>query len=310
MVLGAISCGADKASTSHQELYSVNISNNGLQATSKLRVAYGAHWVGSNSVAADSRGEFHVPSFARAVVAFVDVNHNEKLDRFAEPSDDCHLASHGWHCTLDQHKVTVYRVIAARAGAHGDKTHIFWEDYRFDGIRNEESMLCVEGRCTALERSPFFSSSDTRLHGLSICGAEGFDPQDAEVRTLGAISVIPIVHPTNFDVMLKLDQVTPYGALRLSIDALPDDHILVWSGSVDKTGQIAKIFSSSESSGIQVVRRQLGAEILIPSWITQTCYQSNDCEIVMQVLRHWNSPVASTSSITEYRNVIPFRGSL
>lgn len=294
-----------------QEMYTGKISGDRPHEGVTLRVAYGKQWVIGGDVAVNSRGEFQVPSSARAVVAYIDSNHNGQFDRFAEPSGDCHLVAHEWSCAILLQRATLHRSITTRNDARNDQTLIFWEDFNANGTRIEDSQLCVEHRCTKLELVPFLTPSIVKSHELSICGEEGPWPQGAVIRRSGQRSTIGIPHPAKLDVSIISE--TPElrgGELRLSIKAPPCDRVLIWAGSVRAmTGEIEKVFWSSENADLRIVDAPQGIEARIPIPKVQMCRRDPDCEIVVQLVKYWSTLGTPVVSATEYRSTVNFRGS-
>ena len=306
----AAGCSAERAPAADPEMYIGRISGDGLDQEAALRVAYGRRWTLGGDRAADGRGEFRVPSRSRAVVAYVDSNRNSRLDRFTEPSGDCHLISRAWRCTILRQRVTLHRAITARGDARGDQTIVLWEDFDPGGARVEDSRLCLGRRCTSSEAGPFLSHSRAEVQALSMCGPEGFSPQQAEIRRGGQQHPVRIEQPPSLDVWIRTEQPeSPDGELRLHIRNPPCHRALIWGGRVDsKTGEVTEVYWSSEDADIRIAEALHGLEARIPPEHVQRCRRDPDCEIVVQLLRYWSTPGDPLVSATEYRSTVSFRG--
>src|ERR1041385_275467 len=79
-------------------------------------IVYGKHWALGHEVAAGADGTFLIPSWATAVTAYFDANHNGKFDRFAEPSNVCALGADGWKCEFIEQRAVLHRTLTMRKG--------------------------------------------------------------------------------------------------------------------------------------------------------------------------------------------------
>jgi hypothetical protein len=305
----AAGCSAERMPAPDQEMYAGKISGDWPHGNTVLRIAYGKHWVVGGDVAANSMGEFRVPSSARAVVAYIDANHNGKFDRFAEPSGDCQLTDHEWKCSILLQRTTLHRAIMMRNDRHSDKMYIFWEDFRSDGTRIDDSRLCIGQRCTHLDRGPFLSRSKAEVQEFSICENEGVLPQDANIRIPGHSVTVHVAQPAKFDVFMNTQPSKPAGGeLRLYIGTPSIDRVLIWGGSLNhQSDGIKNVYWSSEDANIPIIDTQSGIEARIPFFNIQVCQQDPDCEIVVQLLKYWSFQDAQIASATEYRSTLNFR---
>ncbi|HEX2691779.1 MAG TPA: hypothetical protein VHN14_34450 [Kofleriaceae bacterium] len=312
MTLGAAlaaGCSTEQVPAASQEMVAGKISGEWPHGSAMLRVAYGKRWVAGGEIAANSRGEFQVPSSAGTVVPYLDANHNGKFDRFAEPSGDCHLTKHEWVCSILLRRTTLHRATIIRNDRENDKTYVFWEDFRTDGTRIDDSRLCLTQRCTNLERGPFLSRSGAPVQELSICGEEGFVPQDASLHTPGHNATVRIMQPEKLDVSMRTEPSEPASReLRLHIKTPPIDRVIIWGGSVNHTsGDIKNVYWSSEDANIPIIEDRQGMEARIPFSKIQLCQRDPECEIVVQLLKYWSSPSAPLVSATEYRSTVDVR---
>lgn len=275
-----------------------------------LRIAYGKRWVIGGDVAVDVKGEFRVPSSARAVVAYVDANRNDRFDRYAEPSGDCELVSQSWTCSLVLQRTTVHRSISTRNADKGDQTFVIWEDYAPDGARVESSQLCVHDRCTELQAGPFVSRSPAQVGMLSLCGEEGFPDRQATVRGSMGVADVQISHPDRLEVAIRGERLQqPEGELLVHVQSPTADRLLVWAGRVNAdSGTVTHVHWTSETAEIRMTDTPSGVELRIPSALVRTCEQDPACEIVIQVLEYWSPPGARVVSATESRSTVSFRG--
>ncbi len=259
---------------------------------------------------ADETGTFRVPSIARTVVAYVDTNHNESFDRYAEPSGDCERAGNSWTCSLVPQRTTVQRSISSRNEEQGDQTLVFWEDYRNDGARVDSSRLCLRDRCTNDEVSPFVSRSPSKVRMFSLCGAEGFPDEQATIRGSTAATAVSISHPGRLDVTVRTERIErPESGLLLHLDGHRFDRLLVWAGTVGAdSGFVKYVHWSSETASVAMIDTPSGVEVRVPSALVQVCETDPACEIVVQALEYWTPPGAAVVSATEYRATVSFRG--
>src|SRR5262245_13536475 len=93
------------------------------------QVVYGKRWALGHEVAAAADGTFSIPSWATAVTAYFDANHNGRFDRFAEPNGVCAPGVDGWTCELIEQRAILYRTVTLRETDRHDSTYVFWEDY-------------------------------------------------------------------------------------------------------------------------------------------------------------------------------------
>lgn len=271
------------------------------------RVAYGKRWSLGGDVAVSASGRFAVPSNARVVVAYVDSNANGHFDRYAEPSGDCLHADSTWSCEIPLSRATLQRAMSSHNGEHRDQTLVFWEDFTKDGDRVEPSSVCVANRCTRLEPSPFVASSPTELRMLSICGEEGFAPQDAAVTSPNRSGTLHIARPAELHVSVRNSE-RRGGGLRFNLESPRVDRLLVWAGKLDpKSGVVEQVYWSSENDDVEIVDSAAGFDVSVPARLLQACEGSPACEIVVQAVKYWDHD-KDVVSATEYRTTVSFRG--
>jgi hypothetical protein len=311
-LLAAHGCGQD-APAAGDDSYAGAISGD-WRARSGLRVAYGRHWAIAGDAVVDAAGAFRIPASARAVVAYLDANHNGRFDRFAEPSGDCRLTGRAWTCSIEPRRTTLHRSITRRAGDHNDKTYVFWEDFAPDGSPVPGSQLCVENRCTSLESPPFVSRSDARVQVLSICGESGFAPVDAKVRGLAHELAVPLARPADLAATLTIEAASDprngdaRGDLRVHIAAPVVDRALVWAGQIDpRSGQALRIYWTSEDGLFELAGASGGMAARLPAAGVEQCRLDPDCEIVVQLLAYGSPPGAPLVAGTELRSTMAFR---
>jgi hypothetical protein len=275
-----------------------------------VRVAYGKRWVIGGDVAVDAAGSFRVPPSARAVVAYVDTNGNERFDRFAEPSGDCVLVAQSWTCSLMLQRATVHRSMSTRDGEHGDQTLIFWEDFTSSGAPVEGSQLCVDTRCTQREAAPFVSPSPADVRVFSLCGEEGFPDQQAVIRNATQAPAIAISHPATLDVSVRSEPPERHGGeLQLHVQTPAFDRLLVFAGTVKSdSGEVNRVYWSTETADIGMTDTQGGVDVRIPAALVRSCQQDPACEVVIQVVKYWSAPGAAVVRATEVRSTVSVRG--
>jgi hypothetical protein len=312
-VLTAAGCGQN-APAAEPAVYAGKISGD-WTGGSALGIAYGRRWAIAGNTPVGSAGEFRVPSWARAMAAYVDANRNGRFDRFAEPSGDCRLTEHEWSCSIALRRATLHRSITRRAADHHDKTYVFWEDYRSDGTSLDGSQLCVEHRCTSSEPPPFLFHSDAKARLFSICGEEGFAPVDAEVRGLAEKLTVPLARPADLAASVTVDATAAPQTgradadLRLNIASPAVDRVLVWAGHVDaRSGETLRVYWTSEDSRFDIADTRGGMAARLPATDVELCRRDPDCEIVVQLLRYWSPPEAPVVSSTGFRSTVAFRG--
>jgi hypothetical protein len=143
------------------------------------------------------------------------------------------------------------------------------------------------------------------IHGFAICGEDGFEPQDAQIRMAGVTSTVRIARPDQLDVRVESER---RGELRLHIKTTPSDRVLVWGGNVNRHGDVVRTYWTSEDPGVAIRKDGEGIHAVIPAALASVCDDDPDCEIVVQLLKYWSAPDASLVSSTEYRGSVNFRG--
>jgi hypothetical protein len=303
-------CEAERAAEDDAKAVAGTVSGAHAYDHGSLRVAFGKRWVTGGDVAVDAAGAFRVPPSARAVVAYLDTNGNERFDRFAEPSGDCVLAAQGWTCSLMLQRTTLHRSMSARNREHGDQTLIFWEDFTSNGARVESSQLCVDKGCTQREAAPFVSPSPADVRVFSLCGEEGFPDQQAVIRNSTQVPAIAISQPARLDVTVRSEPPERHGGeLQLRVQSPAFDRLLVFAGTVKSdSGEVNRVYWSSETADIRMTETPGDVEVRIPAALVRSCQQDPACEIVIQVVKYWSAPGAAVVRATEYRSTVSFRG--
>jgi hypothetical protein len=273
--------------------------------SAELRVVYGKRWAIGHDALVSETGEFQVPSWAGAVAAYVDSIRNGRFDRFAEPSTVCRHERVGWRCEITHQRATLHRKLSTRDDTRRDSTYVFWEDYRPDGTRIEQSKLCVGDRCTSLQPSPFLSETAIQVHQLLLCGEEGFARQDAIVRTASNISTVPIAQPATLEAHAHLKRRSD--DLVLQIDVASIDRILIWAGVSNKLGDVQEVDWHSEENVIAVTERDGGFEARVPLHAMERCTRDPRCVLVVQLLKYWREQDGLIINATEYRQAVSFR---
>lgn len=265
-----------------------------------VRVAYGVNWVIGGETQVDKAGAFQLPQSARVAVAYIDANGNDEFDRFAEPSGNCAHSERGWKCSIALQKTTIYREIMSRGDVKNDKTLVFWEDFAPNGSSITDSSVCMDQRCTFLDKSPFVTASNTPVRVFSICGAEGFAPRDATISRKGEKSTVHVAQPPAVQADIKADR--DHG-LHIRVRSR-FDRFLVWGGDVDPaTGDVRKVYWTSENANVRIDQSGEGANVHVPERLLGSCGH-RPCDVVVQLLRVWSHPDDKMVTETEYRTVI------
>lgn len=235
-------------------------------------------------------------------VAYVDANGNGEFDRFAEPSGSCERSESSWQCQIAFQRTTLYRAITSRGDLENDKTFVFWEDFSRDGRPVADSKVCLDARCTAVDKPPFLSASNAPVRVFSICGAEGFAPQDATIEREHQKTTVRVSRPDapRPSVVARHDN-----GLRIRVGA-PFDRVLVWGGDVDPTtGDVRKVYWTSESSPARIERSNAGVSAVVPEQLLTACGKRR-CDIVVQLLAIAHPSNDTLVSETEYRSAIMY----
>jgi hypothetical protein len=274
-------------------------------AGASLRVEFGKHWALDRGSEVGDTGTFEVPFGYEAVTAFVDLNGNDRFDRFVEPSGVCALTADEWKCEIPRLRSTLHRMISAIAEEPSDSTYIFVEEYDEHCQPHAGASLCAQDRCTEVQASPFFSPSAQLVNFFSLCGADGFAPQDATVTSSQGVSTVRLVRPPDLDAAVTAEFIS--GALVARIEASNVDRLLIWAGQQDDRGMITRVLWTSEDSPVEVARRPDGFEARIPEEQARACV-APDCIIGVQMLSYDRStPLdehASPLRVTERRAVV------
>jgi hypothetical protein len=272
----------------------------------KLRIEFGKHWALDRTAEVSNTGTFAVPADYNAVTAFVDVNGNDRFDRFAEPSAVCARTADAWKCDIARLRTTIHRTIASTFDAQTDSTFVFLEDYDERCQLQPGASLCAEDRCTELQSSPFFAPSAQLVNLFSLCGAGGFAPQIGTITSSQGAGTVRLTQPPDLDAVVTADVVA--GALVARIDASRVDRLLIWAGQQDDRGMIASVLWTSEDSPVVIARRPDGFEARIPEELARACAAEADCMIGVQMLSYDPSTPpdehASAVRVTERRAVV------
>lgn len=295
----ALSAGCSASSDAHESVGG-RLVGEPVGSGATVRVAYGVNWAIGRDVQVDKAGAFQLPQSARVAVAYIDTNGNGEFDRFAEPSGTCDKSEHGWKCSIAFRKTTIYRAIMSRGDVKNDKTLVFWEDFAPNGSAVTDSSICMDQRCTFLDKSPFVTASDTPVRVFSICGSEGFAPQDATISRKGETSRVHVAQPPSVQPEIEADR---NHGLHVHIRS-PFDRLLIWGGDVDPaTGDVRKVYWTSESANVRLARSADGADVDVPERLLASCGH-RPCDVVLQLLRVWSHSDDKLVTETEYRTVI------
>jgi hypothetical protein len=271
-----------------------------IDSVAPVRVAYGAHWASGGQALVDKSGAFSLPRGARVAVAYVDTNRNGEFDRFAEPSGSCNSSATGWSCRISLQKTTLYRAITVRGDLQNDKTFVFWEDFGADGSSVAGSKVCIDQRCTVMDKPPFLTVSEAPVRVFSICGADGFQPQDATIDRNDGKSTVHIAQPPVLQPDIKVEH---KDGLRVRL-ASHFDRLLIWGGDVDKeSGDVRRVYWTSERANVHVESSADGMIVNVPERLLGACGK-RPCDVVLQLLKISSQPDDPVVSETEYRTTV------
>jgi hypothetical protein len=88
------------------------------------------------------------------------------------------------------------------------------------------------------------------------------------------------------------------------------DKMLVWTGVVNKAGEIQEVYWNSEEMNeykLAHVHDEGLTFVVVPSQVIDRCESNPKCVLVAQSLKYWNPVDKLLSSATEYREVLDFR---
>ena len=289
-----------------------------LQETGHLRISYGRYWPNGGDVALRADGTFDVPADASAAALYLDHNSNHVMDRYSEPTANCDLRDEQWVCAQPVKQVTVQRSMTSKGHASNDSTFILLEDFDTGGAPVADSKICVEHRCTSSQDTPFMANADigvepAQIRAFSICGPEGFQPQDAQWTSAGLPVSIRIERPPALTAAVSDVKATAHLGLEFELVAPQFDRLLVWAGHLDPVGgQVLATYWTSETADVVISRSSLGARVSVPPPLYRICASDDSCEIVVQALKYWPSKISGnvqpkTISATEWRSTLDFR---
>ena len=306
-----IICGCDPGSQGHDDVYTGTIETVDARPVNaaSLYVAYGKHWPLGGVTMVNVDGRFQIPSEARVAVVFVDGSRDGAFDRFAEPSGDCRLLGREWRCSLALQRTTLHRAITTRNSERHDSTYLVREDFLPDGKRTPGSSLCVGSRCAQLNNGPFMKHSDAPIESMSLCGEEGFPPQDAQITSGELKATVKIVQPRALEVSANVERLSQDdGGLRLYFSTPRVDRVLLWAGRVNReSGAIQQLYWTSEQAGVDIAVNQQDVVASVSKQRIDMCLRDPNCEVVAQLLRYWSQPDAALVEATEFRTTIDFR---
>lgn len=220
-------------------------------------------------------------------VAFLDVNSNERLDLFAEPSSHCKSAHGETRCVLAQRRTSIHRVRNYVVALDGDAVTrpaaddfvVTGEYYDAGGHPDSTASLCLRADpsvCGVANADPFVHEGGGALAITPCLLREATHGSAVEVVATSQHIELPVSLPVPPALNTRFTARAANGTIYVSADtALPMTQALVWLGIPDEQ----RVAWSSEDTNTGTITA-MHLEIPVTPEALAACPH---CKIVVQV---------------------------